>query len=446
MRCIAVINQKGGVGKTTTTVNLGAALARRGQKVLLLDLDPQANLSLHIDRQPETEVETVTYLMVENKPIAELMRATESENLWVIPADSSLGGVEQVLANRIGREMILRELFAAYDADPNKPVDFDFILLDCPPSLGVLSANALVAAGEVVIPMQAEYFSLQGMAKLTEVIALVRDRLNPEIEIALVLPCMLDTRKRLTAEVLEEIRRHFGGLMSQFPIRPNVKLAEAPSFGRTIFEHAPESNGAEDYDGVAAELLGVADELLAQFESEEELEADEEVDADAEDVEAELEADAAEAPVVTAQSAEADTFCDEVEDFVAEPVELTEPMQPEPPRAAEELEPEPEPDRARPPMRPVPLPPPRPKETPSPKPKPEPVREVPHEIVRPREQAIEFRSASDEVRPEVPVTTSAPTPPPAPLRLHTPFPAQSETVAQRAFSVPTAAREAEFEA
>ena len=156
-----------------------------------------------------------------------------------------------MLANRIGRETILRE---AIEAFANKS-EFDFLFLDCPPSLGVLSANALVAADHVVIPMQAEYLSLQGMAKLIEVIMLVQKRLNPQLAVALVLPCMVDSRTNLSTEVLREIDQYFGTQLARTRIRNNVKLAEAPSFGRTIFEHAPDSNGARDYEAVADELL-----------------------------------------------------------------------------------------------------------------------------------------------------------------------------------------------
>jgi chromosome partitioning protein len=251
MRVVAVINQKGGVGKTTTTVNLGAALARLGRKVLLLDVDPQSNLTLHVDQRPELESGTMTQLLVEDRPLRELLLATRTEGLFVVPADTTLGGVEQVLANRIGRETILREAFEAYDG----AVEFDYVLIDCPPSLGVLSANALVAADEVLIPMQTEYFSLQGMAKLTEVIQLVKRRLNPQLDILCVLPCMVDLRTRLTSEVLENIGGYFGDRLARTLIRNNVKLAEAPSFGLTIFEHAPESNGAADYWDFAREFL-----------------------------------------------------------------------------------------------------------------------------------------------------------------------------------------------
>jgi chromosome partitioning protein len=251
VRVIAVINQKGGVGKTTTTVNLSAALARRGFRVLVCDMDPQANLTVHLDKRPDLESNTMTNLLVEDAPIQDLVQATNEERLSIVPSDTSLAGVEQVLANRIGRETILREAIEAFE----KRNEFDFVFLDCPPSLGVLSANALVAASHVVIPMQAEYLSLQGMAKLMEVIQLVQKRLNPALSVALVLPCMLDSRTNLTTEVLREIEQYFGPQLAKTRIRNNVKLAEAPSFGRTIFEHAPDSNGARDYDAVAQELL-----------------------------------------------------------------------------------------------------------------------------------------------------------------------------------------------
>ena len=251
MKCIAVINQKGGVGKTTTTVNLGAALAQQGYKVLLLDMDPQANLTVHVDKRPDLESNTLTNLLVEDAPLQDLVQATGLPNLFVVPSDTSLAGVEQVLANRIGRETILREALEAFPARDT----FDFVLFDCPPSLGVLSANALVAADHVVIPMQAEYLSLQGMAKLMEVIQLVQKRLNQQLKIACVLPCMLDARTNLSTEVLREIDAHFGSLLARSRIRNNVKLAEAPSFGRTIFEHAPDSNGARDYEAFGAEFI-----------------------------------------------------------------------------------------------------------------------------------------------------------------------------------------------
>lgn len=255
MHKIAVINQKGGVGKTTTTANLGAALAMKGKRVLLLDMDPQANLTLHLDRRPDLEAKAMTQVLVDDVPIAQTIVATSVAGLDVVPADTSLAGVEQVLANRIGRETILRE---AFEALARGGIDPDYVLVDCPPSLGVLSANALVAADSVLVPVQTEYFALQGMAKLFEVVELVRRRLNPSLRVAAILPCMVDLRTNLSAEVIAEIERHFGEYMAKSFIRANVKLAEAPSFGKTIFEHAPDSNGAKDYLDFAAELLGEA--------------------------------------------------------------------------------------------------------------------------------------------------------------------------------------------
>ncbi|MCA8965018.1 MAG: ParA family protein [Planctomycetes bacterium] len=253
MQCIAVINQKGGVGKTTTTVNLSAALAQMGYRVLMLDMDPQANLTVHVDKRPDLESHTMTSLLVEDEPLADLVQPTATERLFVVPSDTSLAGVEQVLANRIGRETILREALEAFP----QAQEFDFVLFDCPPSLGVLSANALVAADRVLIPMQAQYLSLQGMAKLVEVIQLVQKRLNPALQIGCVLPCMVDARTNLSTEVLREIDTHFGPLLARSRIRNNVKLAEAPSFGRTIFEHAADSNGARDYEAFAAEFAAM---------------------------------------------------------------------------------------------------------------------------------------------------------------------------------------------
>ncbi len=194
----------------------------------------------------------ITDLLIGDHGFGDLVQTTDNPRLSVVVAEDSLGGVEQALSSRIGRETILRESLAAFGRGPNPP---DYVLLDCPPSLGVLSANALVAADQVLIPMQTEFFSLQGMAKLDEVIHLVKRRLNPGLEILCVLPCMVDLRTNLTSEVLAEIDRHYGSAVSATCIRSNVKLAEAPSFGLSVFDHAPDSNGARDYWDLAVEVL-----------------------------------------------------------------------------------------------------------------------------------------------------------------------------------------------
>ncbi|MDP6956540.1 MAG: AAA family ATPase [Planctomycetota bacterium] len=259
MRRIAVINQKGGVGKTTTCANLGAALARAGQRVVLVDMDPQANLSLHLGAELEAGEPSIYSVLLGSTPLAEALRPTATPGLSLVASHIDLSGAELELAAAIGRESLLRDALNTWAeaADANDG-GVDFLIIDCPPSLGLLSVNALAAVQEVLITLQTEFFALQGMSKLVEVVQLMRRRLNPELEITGILPCLYDSRLRLAREVLGEIRRYFPARVFPRPIRSNVKLAESPSYGQAIFDYAPSSPGAQDYANLAAHMLAAA--------------------------------------------------------------------------------------------------------------------------------------------------------------------------------------------
>ncbi|MBM3989869.1 MAG: ParA family protein [Planctomycetes bacterium] len=271
MRRIALINQKGGVGKTTTTVNLGAALARAGRRVVVIDLDPQANLSLHLDVQLESGEPSTYAVLLGNCAFGAALRDSKTPGLRLLPSNIDLSGAELELANAFGRELILRDAIDTWEKEHREQhgeAPADYVLLDCPPSLGLLSVNGLVAAYETVISVQTEFFALQGMTKLVDVVGLLRRRLNPRLEITGFLPCLYDNRTKLAREVIAELRSYFPGKVFTRAIAKNVKLAEAPSYGKTIFEYASESTGAQDYELVAAEVMAqeaAHAELLARF-------------------------------------------------------------------------------------------------------------------------------------------------------------------------------------
>jgi chromosome partitioning protein len=259
MRKIALVNQKGGVGKTTTAVNLGAGLAQLGWRVVLVDLDPQANASLHLSVAIDSEEPSTYTVLVGDTPFAEALRPTSTLGLSVAPSHIDLSGAELELANAFGRETLLREAIDAWEREHREREGgspADFVLFDCPPSLGLLSINGLAAASEVFIALQTEYFALQGMGKLVEVVQLLRRRIHPDLSITGIVACLYDSRLRLAREVLAEIRTYFPGQVFQRTIGTNVRLAEAPSYGRTIFEYAPESTGARDYKQLAYEVVG----------------------------------------------------------------------------------------------------------------------------------------------------------------------------------------------
>ena len=245
------MNQKGGVGKTTCAVNLGAALAEQGHRVLLIDMDAQANLSFHLNINTH-ELEHSSYTLLTGDSTA--VQATQLEvrpNLSVIPANIDLSGAEIELAGAVGRETVLETALKLLWVEQS----FQYVFIDCPPSLGLLSLNALTAADEVFIPLQTEFFALQGMSRLLDVVELIRGRLGKPLEISGIIPTLYDKRRNLSREVEKEIRDYFGPKVFETVIHTNVKLAEAPSHGKTILEYATDSRGAEDYRALAAELL-----------------------------------------------------------------------------------------------------------------------------------------------------------------------------------------------
>lgn len=268
MEVVAVINQKGGVGKTTTTVNLGAALAAQGRRVLLIDLDPQGNLGTHLGVDINNVTPTIYDVLVHDVSLDKACHATGETNLECIPSNIDLSAAEMELVSMVGRETLLRDALEILES--THPGRYDFVLLDCPPSLGVLTINALAAARSVLVPLQAEFFALQGMAKLTEIIGLVRKRLNPNVDLTGIVACKVDRRTKLTQEVLDEVQRFFGNRLFKTVIRPNVKLAEAPSYGQSVLTYAPDSNGAIDYQALAREFLGesTGSEAAESLESE----------------------------------------------------------------------------------------------------------------------------------------------------------------------------------
>ncbi|MCM8825779.1 MAG: AAA family ATPase [Candidatus Omnitrophica bacterium] len=249
MRRIGVINQKGGSGKTTTVVNLGAAIAEAGHKVLLIDLDPQAHTTIHLGFEPFKLGKSAYDVLVNETHIDDVIMETHVKNLSILPSKIELASAEIELVNTIGREIVLRE---ALKKSKNS---FQYVFIDCPPSLGLLTLNALTTATEIIIPIQAEFFALEGLTKLIQTIQIVAERINPATHIFGVLITMFDKRKNICKEVVEKTQNHFGKKVFKTMIRENVKLAEAPSFGQTIFEFADRSHGAEDYRKLAKEIL-----------------------------------------------------------------------------------------------------------------------------------------------------------------------------------------------
>lgn len=248
-RIFAVANQKGGVGKTTTTVNLGACFAEAGQRVLIVDLDPQANASTGLGLDPRELEHSLYDVLLQDVPMEDVIEPVAVKNLFVAPASLDLAGAEIELVPAFSREQKLKEAIDSVAAD------FDVVLIDCPPSLGLLTINGLTAATEVLVPIQTEYYALEGLGQLIRNVDLVTRNLNPTLELSTIVLVMFDARTKLSGQVADEVRDHFGDKVMRHVIPRTVRLSEAPSFGQPITVFDPLSRGATAYRDLAEEIL-----------------------------------------------------------------------------------------------------------------------------------------------------------------------------------------------
>ncbi|MEX2588091.1 MAG: AAA family ATPase [Actinomycetota bacterium] len=252
---MAVVNHKGGVGKTTTVINLGAWLALEGYRVLVMDLDPQANATTGLGIDSRRVSNSMYQVLVEEVAVEDAIEATAVRNLFCVPSSIDLAGAEIELVTAFSRELKLRKALGPFINE------FDYVFIDCPPSLGLLTVNALAAAGEVIVPIQCEYYALEGLGQLLKNINLVQASLNPELEMTGIMLTMYDSRTRLSDQVASEVRGHFPGKVFNSVIPRSVRLSEAPSFGQPVALYDPKSKGSIAYHELAREVAGIVGEV-----------------------------------------------------------------------------------------------------------------------------------------------------------------------------------------